>query len=159
METAAIDHGFTDRHDRPVTLRPVGPDNWREVADVAPRDDQRDFVPALAARYLLLSTLEEEWNSLGVYAADEIAGHIMWGLDDDAVWIGGMLIDAAQQSAGIGRAAMLTLIRHLTDRGDRAAIRLSYQEHNPAGKLYADLGFAPTGELDGGELIAELRLR
>lgn len=157
MDTAAIDHGQTDRNGRPVTLRPVGADNWREVADVAPRDDQREFVAALAARYLLLSTLEDDWQSLGVYAAGRIAGHVMWGLDDDAAWIGGMVIDAAHQSTGIGRAAMQTLIRHLTDRADRSAIRLSYQPPNPAGKLYTALGFIPTGESDGDELIAELR--
>lgn len=158
MNSSVIDHGHTDREGRPVTLRPVGPDNWREVADVAPRDDQREFVAALAARYLLLSTLEDDWHSLGIYAGDEIAGHVMWGVDDDATWIGGMLVDAAHQSCGIGRAAMQTLIQYLTDRSDRPAIRLSYQAHNPAAKLYTALGFIPTGETDGDELIAELRL-
>ncbi|WFE39000.1 hypothetical protein [Micromonospora sp. WMMD998] len=36
-----IDSGERDRLGRRVTLRPVSDDNWRPVADVAPRDDQR----------------------------------------------------------------------------------------------------------------------
>ncbi|NEE05057.1 GNAT family N-acetyltransferase, partial [Streptomyces sp. SID7499] len=39
-----IDHGHTDSTGRPVTLHEVDADNWRAVADSAPRDDQRDWV-------------------------------------------------------------------------------------------------------------------
>ncbi|MEV4810435.1 hypothetical protein [Micromonospora avicenniae] len=41
-----IDAGHRDRDGRAVTLRPVDDGNWRAVADVAPRDDQRDWVIA-----------------------------------------------------------------------------------------------------------------
>ena len=153
-----IDYGFTDRRGRPVRLRPVRADNWREVADVAPRDDQREFVFALAARYILVSTLGDVWHSLGVYAGDEVAGHVMWGMDEEAFWIGGLVIAAEQQSAGIGRAAMRTLIRWFTERPERDAIGLTYEPHNPARRLYDDLGFVPTGETDGDEMVAVLRL-
>jgi diamine N-acetyltransferase len=153
-----IDYGLTDRRERPVRLRPVGADNWREVADIAPRDDQREFVFALAARYILSSTLGDDWHSLGVYAGDEVVGHVMWGMDEKSFWIGGLVIAAEQQSAGIGRATMLTLIRWFTDRPERDAIGLTYEPHNPAARLYDDLGFVPTGETDGDELVAVLRL-
>ncbi|MGC4750392.1 hypothetical protein ACLQ28_32695, partial [Micromonospora sp. DT201] len=34
----------------------------------------------------------------------------MWGVDDDGShWIGGMLIDAAEQNRGVGRATVRTL--------------------------------------------------
>jgi len=49
-----------DRASRRITLREVTDDNWRAVADVAPLDEQRKYVAALAARYLLLSARDDE---------------------------------------------------------------------------------------------------
>ncbi|MEV2240528.1 GNAT family N-acetyltransferase [Micromonospora sp. NPDC049891] len=154
-----IDSGLTDRRGRRITLRPVDDDNWRAVADVAPRDDQRDWVPALAARYLLLTQRSEVWNSLAVYADDTVVGHIMWGVDeDDSRWIGGMLIDAAQQGGGVGRAVVRTLCDWLTVQGH--PVRLSYHpENTSAARLYTSLGFAPTGAWEDDELVAELTVQ
>ncbi|MFF8554408.1 GNAT family N-acetyltransferase [Streptomyces sp. NPDC015501] len=153
-----IDHGHTDRTGRPVTLHDVDADNWRAVADSAPRDDQRDWVPALAARYLLLSSREDTWNSLAVLAGEVVAGHIMWGRDEDgSYWIGGMLIDAAHQGKGIGRAAVRTLAAWLSAREDCSVVRLSYApENEAAAHLYTALGFRPTGADEDGEVVAEL---
>ncbi|MFI5485248.1 GNAT family N-acetyltransferase [Micromonospora echinaurantiaca] len=151
-----IDSGERDRAGRRVTLRPVDDDNWRAVADVAPRDDQRDWVPALAARYLLLTTRSEVWNSLAVYADETVAGHVMWGVDDDGSrWIGGMIVDAAEQGRGVGRAAVATLAGWLAAQG--GPVRLSYHPDNTdAARLYTALGFRPTGAMEDDELVAEL---
>ncbi len=47
---------------------------------------------------------EGVWNSLGVYADDVVVGRIMWGRDDDGShWLGGMVIDRAEQGRGLGR--------------------------------------------------------
>jgi diamine N-acetyltransferase len=154
-----IDYGLADRNGRRITLRDVNSDNWRDVADVAPHDDQRQFVPALAARYLLLSTLEPGWNSLAIYADENVVGHAMWAMDDDgAHWIGGALIDATHQRAGIGRAAMQTLIRWLADQPDCYVIRLSYHPDNTtAARFYESLVFRPTGDREGEEIVAGRR--
>ncbi|MGI5356670.1 GNAT family N-acetyltransferase [Streptomyces sp. CA-252508] len=153
-----IDLGLCDTAGRPVTLHGVDDDNWRAVADTAPRDDQRDHVPALAARYLLLSLREDVWHSLAVLAGDEVTGHVMWAREDDGTyWIGGMLIDAAHQGTGIGRAAVRTLAAWLTDKDDCRAVRLSYHPDNtPARALYESLGFVPTGTFEDDEIVAEL---
>lgn len=152
-----IDGGHLDRAGRRVTLRPVDDDNWRAVADVAPRDDQRRFVAALGARYLLLSTRSEVWTSLAVYADETVVGHVMWGVDDDGShWIGGMLIDAAEQSRGVGRATVQTLAAWLSARDGNPPVRLSYHPDNTqAATLYSSLNFHPTGELDDEELITQ----
>ncbi|SCF29714.1 GNAT family N-acetyltransferase [Micromonospora chokoriensis] len=154
-----INGGHLDRQGRRITLRPVDDDNWRAVADVAPRDEQRRFVAALGARYLLLSTRSEVWNSLAVYADETVVGHVMWGVDDDGShWIGGMLIDAAEQTRGVGRAAVRTLADWLSTREGNPPVRLSYHPDNTqAAALYTSLGFHPTGEVDDEELITELR--
>lgn len=154
-----IDYGRLDRNGRRITLRDVNSDNWRDVADVAPHDDQRHFVPALAARYLLLSTLESDWNSLAIYVDQDVVGHAMWAIDNDGShWIGGALIDATHQRAGIGRAAMQTLIRWLADQPECYVIRLSYHPDNTAAAhLYESLGFTPNGDWVDEEIVAERR--
>ena len=157
-----VDHGFLDATGRHVTLREVDAENWRAVADVAPGDDQRAFVAALAARYLLLSSREGVWHSLAVYADERVVGHVMWAFDDfdkkdGSYWIGGFLVDAAEQGRGIGRAMLKTMIAHLLDRPGQGAIRVSYHPDNvAAARLYASSGFALTGESEGGEIVAEL---
>ncbi|MBM7493077.1 diamine N-acetyltransferase [Micromonospora luteifusca] len=155
-----IDAGHLDRRGRRVTLRPVDDDNWRAVADVAPRDDQRRFVAALGARYLLLSSRSEVWTSLAVYADETVVGHVMWGVDDDGShWIGGMLIDAAEQKRGVGRATVRTLAAWLGAKDGNPPVRLSYHPDNlQAAALYTSLGFHPTGAMDDEELIAEQTL-
>ncbi|MEU7804330.1 GNAT family N-acetyltransferase [Micromonospora arborensis] len=155
-----IDSGHLDRRGRRVTLRPVDDDNWRAVADVAPHDDQRRFVAALGARYLLVSAHSEVWTSLAVYADETVVGHVMWGVDDDGShWIGGMLIDAAEQKRGVGRATVRTLAAWLGAKDGNPPVRLSYHPDNlQAAALYTSLGFHPTGAMDDEELIAEQTL-
>ncbi|MFJ6197181.1 GNAT family N-acetyltransferase [Micromonospora sp. NPDC092111] len=154
-----LDSGHTDRAGRRVTLRPVDDANWRDVADVAPRDDQRDRVPALAARYLVLTMRSDVWTSLAVYADQSVVGHVMWGVDDDGSrWIGGMVVDAAEQDRGIGRAAVRTLAEWLGAQDGGHPVRLSYHPDNTAAaRLYTSLGFTPTGAMEDDELVAELR--
>ncbi|WP_422752808.1 GNAT family N-acetyltransferase [Micromonospora sp. WMMD708] len=154
-----LDSGHTDRLGRRVTLRPVDDDNWRAVADLAPRDDQRGWVPALAARYLVLTSRSEVWTSLAVHADETVAGHVMWGVDDDGSrWIGGMLIDAAEQGRGVGRAAVRTLAAWLGGPDGEHPVRLSYHPDNmAAARLYTSLGFTPTGAVEDDELVVELR--
>jgi diamine N-acetyltransferase len=153
-----IDYGLLDKTGRRVTLRAVDEENWRAVADIAPRDDQRSFVAALAARYLLLSMRENVWRSLAVYADDAVVGHIMWGLDEDGThWLGGMLIDAAEQGKGLGRTVVRTITAWLAAQEACRVIRLSYHPENTAARrLYESLGFTPAGVLQDEEIVAEL---
>ena len=86
----------------------------------------------------------------------------MWGVDDDhSRWIGGLVVDAAHQRHGVGRAAVIEAIRLLIAQPDCAGIALSYHPANHAARsLYAALGFSDTGETaeDGSELVSRLRL-
>ncbi|MEW2708300.1 GNAT family N-acetyltransferase [Streptomyces koyangensis] len=156
MPHASAPPAHHDRTGRLVTLAPVTDDNWRAVADLAPHDDQRRFVAALGARYLLLSLREEVWTSLAVDAGDRTVGHLMWAYDadEDAHWIGGMLVDAAEQGRGVGRAALNVLLdRFAADPGCRE-IRLSVHPDNTAAtRLYTALGFRPTGLLEDDEVV------
>lgn len=149
----------TDRQGRVVALEEITEDNWRDVADVAPADDQRRYVAALAARYLLLSQRGGVWTSLGVRAGDDVVGHVMWAYDeeDGTHWIGGMVVAAAEQGRGVGRATMHAVIERLAALPTCREIRLSYHPDNTsAGGLYASLGFRPTGEFEDEEVVVAL---
>ncbi|GAA0586375.1 GNAT family N-acetyltransferase [Paractinoplanes ferrugineus] len=150
---------YHDRDGRDVSLAAITDDNWRAVADVAPTDEQRRFVAALGARYLLLSMRGGLWNSLAVLAGETVAGHVMWAYDDEggAHWVGGMLVDAAEQGKGIGRAAMLAVVDRLSDLPGAREIRLAYHPENiAAAKLYVSLGFQDTGEREDDDIVAAL---
>ncbi|MEU2391459.1 GNAT family N-acetyltransferase [Streptomyces sp. NPDC007369] len=151
---------ITDRQNRTVTLEDITDANWRDVADVAPADDQRRFVAALGARYLLLSMRGGLWNSLAVRAGDEVVGHVMWAYDDEdgTHWIGGMIVNEPEQGKGVGHAAVRALVQRLAALPDCREIRLSYHPDNtPAARLYTTLGFAPTGDFEDEEVVAALK--
>jgi len=153
-----IDDDRFDRRGRRVTLRSLG-DDWLAVADVTPHDQQREFVPALAARYMLVNERGSPWTSMGVYADETVAGHIMWAQDDDlSYWVGGLVIDRSQQGHGLGRAAVELLSAWFAARPDYTVSRLSYEPTNViAAGLYESLGFAPNGEWVDGEMVVEKR--
>ncbi|MFJ7910991.1 GNAT family N-acetyltransferase [Kitasatospora sp. NPDC096204] len=148
-----------DRQGRTVVLEEITEENWRDVADVAPADDQRRYVAALAARYLLLSQRGGVWTSLGVRAGEDIVGHVMWAYDDEdgTHWIGGMVVSEAEQGRGVGRATMHAVIERLSALPQCREIRLSYHPDNTsAGHLYTSLGFRPTGDHEDEEIVVAL---
>ncbi len=140
-----------------LILADVTADNWRDIADLAPRDDQRDFVPALAARYLLLGTLEDTWHNLGAFEDGTAVAHVMHAVDPDdgSRWIGGLVVDAAHQGRGVGRRVVELLLDRL--RTEPGPVRMSYHPDNEASRaLFAGLGFVETGERVDDERVMEL---
>lgn len=149
----------SSRADRPavaVALVEVDATNWQAVAEVAPRPGQERFVAPITY-YLCLGHYNQIWRSLAVVVDGKVVGHIMWAIDDadGSRWIGGVVIDAAAQGRGIGRAALLALIDRLRADPDCREVALSYNpENHVARKLYADLGFVETGEMEDDEIVA-----
>jgi diamine N-acetyltransferase len=73
------------------------------------------------------------------------------------VWIQRILIDARYQHQGYGRAAMEAVIARIQQHEGCREIGLSYHPDNTvAAHLYERLGFRPTGELRGGEIVVQL---
>jgi diamine N-acetyltransferase len=144
-----------------VRLVEVDADNWRACAALRVTGEQRRWV-ADVTYYLCLCTYGGTWHPLAIQLENDVVGFLMWGVDDDhSRWIGGLLVDAAHQRHGVGRAAVIEAIRLLIAQPDCAGIALSYQPANHAARsLYGALGFSDTGETaeDGSELVSRLRL-
>lgn len=141
-----------------VRLIEIDAGNWRQVAAVRPQPDQERFVAPISY-YLCLAHYGGEWHPLAVEASGSIVGHLMWAMDeeDGSTWLGGLVIDAARQRKGIGRAAVEAFLARFTDEGGIDAA-LSYSPDNDAARrLYASMGFVETGEMEGDEIVARLR--
>lgn len=139
-----------------VALQPVDATTWRAVADVEPTPDQARWV-APVTRYLCLCLYGGVWQPLAVLHDDEVVGFVMWALDEEegSHWIGGLVVDAARQGRGIGRATVLTVLRMFEGLDGHREAALSYAPDNDvARRLYAGLGFVETGEESEGELVA-----
>ncbi|MFI5491888.1 GNAT family N-acetyltransferase [Actinoplanes sp. NPDC051859] len=138
-----------------VDLEPVTKDTWRACVALTVLPEQREFVNDVSY-YLLLCHYGELWHPLAVTVDGEVVGFCMWAVDDDASrWIGGVVVDAARQRQGIGRALIVALRDRLAAEPGVPNVALSYQPENTAAReLYRSLGFVETGEREDDELIA-----
>jgi diamine N-acetyltransferase len=141
-----------------VSLRPVDAGSWRDVARLTVAPGQERFVAA-PTYYLALCGYGDVWQPMSVQdsASGEAVGFLMWGIDDadGSCWLGGVLVDAAHQGRGVGRAAVVEALRVLRPRVDCAGFALAYHPDNTVARsLYASLGFVETGEVDDDEVVA-----
>ncbi|MBY5163504.1 GNAT family N-acetyltransferase [Salsipaludibacter albus] len=138
-----------------VDLVEVTDRNWRDVADVAPRSHQQQFVFPSAARYLLLAD-RSEWHSLGIVFEGHVVGHVMYATEamddpaDDVDWIGGLVIDRRHQGRGFGSAAARALLDRLVDREVRLTV---HPDNHTAQRMWRSLDFHPTDERDDEEVV------
>lgn len=70
------------------------------------------------------------------------------------------MIDRRHQGRGLGERALQVLIDHVKTRPGAQALTLSYVPGQPASerlaRFYGRFGFAPTGEIDEGEVVMKL---
>ena len=106
--------------------------------------------------YLSLAHYGGEWHPLAIETDGVIIGHVMWAEDDSdgSVWLGGLVIDGSAQRKGYGRAAVQAFLDRFSEDG-RVNAALSYSPDNTVvRRLYADMGFVETGELEDDEVVA-----
>ena len=109
----------------------------------------------------------------GIYDDDKPVGFLMIGFDVDDYWIDApaiakgnynlwrLMIDKAYQNSGFGKEAVQLALDFIKSFpcGEAEYCWLSYEPENTvACQLYLSYGFKETGEMDGGELIAKLKL-
>ncbi len=143
-----------------VSVAPVDASNWRDCAALDVEGSQHEFV-APVTRYLALCAYDDgPWHALGIATEGTVVGFAMEAVDpaDDTYWIGGLLIDAAHQHRGLGRATVEALLRRARS-GSHAGAALSYEPANTVARtLYASLGFVESGETEGQEVVARRSL-
>ena len=109
----------------------------------------------------------------GIYDGDTPVGFLMIGYDTDDYWddapaiakgnynLWRLMIDQAYQGKGYGKEAVKLALGYIKTFpcGVADYCWLSYEPENQvAAKLYRSFGFEETGDMDGEELIAVLKL-
>ena len=141
-----------------VSLRPVTRENVRACINLKVEPGQENFVAP--NDYSIAEALAEpDLSPLAICDGDAVVGFAMYGQDPDTDrwWIIRFMIDADHQGKGIGTAALRALVELIAERHGCAELFLSYVPGNAvAERLYARVGFVPTGELEGDEIVARL---
>lgn len=150
-----------------VTLREITAETVRAITRLAVGPDQTRFVATNAESLAQALFAPEAWYR-AIYLDHEPVGFVM--LADDSlrqptpekpeVWIWRFMVDARHQRQGIGRAALRRVIAHVRSKAVFDRLHLSYVpgEGSPE-PLYRSLGFAPTGQVEEGEVVMALDLR
>ncbi|TNE85584.1 MAG: GNAT family N-acetyltransferase [Deltaproteobacteria bacterium] len=142
-----------------VTLRELTKDNYREVLKLEPAPDQQRFVARNVWSIADATFHGKAWYR-GIYADDTPVGFAMLHTDPggEGYWVWRLMIAGDRQGHGYGREAVRLLVAQVRAWGAEE-LKLSYVpgEGSPEG-FYRSLGFAPTGEVEEGEIVLRLAL-
>ena len=160
-----------------LRLEKVNGKNVWELLKLRVSDDQRGFVASndtsIIEAYTAITGNGYAFP-FGIYDEDTPVGFLMIGFDVDDYWddapaiakgnynLWRLMIDKAYQKRGYGKEAVRLALDFIESFpcGKADYCWLSYEPENEvARQLYRSFGFAETGEMDGEEVIAVLRLK
>ena len=146
-----------------VALVPIDADNVGLVFDLEVAPEQRRFVatnPWSLAQ--ALANHPVAWPR-AIVADGEVAGFLMLEIDPDEkdgrpFWLWRLMVGDGLQRRGIGSAALALAIEEVRGRGGSELYTSWVEGEGSPEPFYRKLGFAPTGEIDDGEIVARLIL-
>jgi diamine N-acetyltransferase len=146
--------------DSMVTLREITAETVRAICELRVREDQQRFVAPNAVSIAQAHFAPEAWFR-AIYAGDTPVGFAMISDKPEVpeYFLWRFMIDQRWQHLGYGRRAIDLLVTHVRTRPGATAFLTSVVpgEGSPQ-PFYEKLGFAPTGEIDGGEVVLRLEL-
>ncbi|MGP4114947.1 GNAT family N-acetyltransferase [Streptomyces sp. 4N509B] len=158
--------GETTREERGRSprLEAVTPGNVAEACRLSVRPDQQNLVAPVAWSLAEAYTSPAvAWPRL-VYDGERLVGFVMGAFDPDnevaafrcGIWR--LNVAAGEQGRGYGRFAVEQVCVEARRRGQRRVTVLWVPRDGGAEGFYRALGFRPTGEVIGGEVVGELLL-
>ena len=159
-----------------LRLEKVNGKNVWDILKLTVEEDQKNYVAnndiSIIEAYTAI-TANGYAFPFGIYENETPVGFLMIGFDIDDYWddapsiakgnynLWRLMIDKAYQRRGFGREAVQLALDFIKSFpcGKAEYCWLSYEPENEAARqLYRSFGFSETGEVDGEELIAVLRL-
>lgn len=159
-----------------LRLEKVNGKNVWDILKLRVAENQRHFVSAndrsIIEAYITL-TAKGQVFPFGIYEDETPVGFLMIGFGTDDDWddapavaadnynLWRLMIDERYQKKGYGREAVRLALEFIktVPCGKAEYCWLSYESENEvAGRLYRSFGFVETGEMDGNEVIAVLKL-
>ncbi|MGM9662926.1 MAG: GNAT family N-acetyltransferase [Oscillospiraceae bacterium] len=146
-----------------ISLKPINEDNFLDAFGLKLGEGQDRYVShpirSLAQAYVYRT----QCQPFGIYDGEVMVGYVMVIYDYDVreydVWH--MMIDAAQQGKGYGRAALGLVLEYIRQKpfGDSGRVALTCNKDNAGAlALYQSMGFALTGNHDDDEVELALTL-
>ncbi len=159
-----------------LRLEKVAGKNVWDLLKLSVSEDQKNFVAgndiSLIEAYTAV-TANGHAFPFGIYDGETPVGFLMIGYDTDDDWTDApaaakdsynlwrLMIDQRYQGRGFGREAVRLALEFIKTFpcGKAEYCWLSYEPENTAARrLYHSFGFRETGEMDGEEIIAVLKL-
>lgn len=159
-----------------IHLDRVNGDTIWDILKLTVADHQKNFVAdndvSIIEAYIAITSNGYAFP-FGIFEDDTPVGFVMIGYDKDEYWkdapaiadgnynLWRLMIDKAHQNKGYGRQAVELALRFIRTFpcGKADFCWLSYEPENTVAKsLYASFGFVETGDKDGEEQIAVLKL-
>ena len=160
-----------------IRLEEINGKNVWDILKLKVGESQKEFVASndvsIIEAYIAV-THHGKAFPFGIYDGDTPVGFCMIGFGADDDWedapavakdnynLWRFMIDERYQGKGCGRAAMELILDYIGSEpcGPAECCWLSYEPENERAKaLYASFGFRETGEFDGEEAIAVLKLQ
>lgn len=164
--TRADWEAWRDRpRDRPesVELVEVAAANFTEVYALATHKTQESFVAPVAkslSQALIAHTFEvptEPWLR-AIYADETAVGFVMVNVADPEPFLWRLLIDRLHQRRGVASMALDLVEDEMRSLGHTAWKTSWVPGRGSPEPFYLGLGFEPTGEVEGDEVVARKRL-
>jgi diamine N-acetyltransferase len=146
--------------DSGVTLREITAETVRTICGLRVREDQQGFVAPNAVSIAQAHFAPEAWFR-AIYADDVPVGFAMLSDKPEVpeYFLWRFMIDRRFQHLGFGRRAIDLLVAHVRMRpGATAFFTSAVPGEGSPQPFYEKLGFAPTGEIDDGEVVLRLEL-
>jgi acetylornithine deacetylase len=149
-----------DRTQPAVSLREVTRATVRTVCALALAPGQERFVAPNAVSIAEAYFEPKAWIR-AIYAGDEPVGFLMLyddpGSAEYILWR--LMVAGSHQGKGYGRRAVELVIDHVRGRPGATELKLSVVPGDgSAFEFYRGMGFEPTGEMDGNEIVLRLPL-
>ena len=159
-----------------LRLENVNGKNVWELLKLTVSESQRNYVATNAISIIEAYTAISGNGyafPFGIYNGDTPVGFLMIGFDVDDDWVDApdiakgnynlwrLMIDKDYQNRGFGRKAVQLALDYIKTFpcGEAEYCWLSYEPENKAARqLYRSFGFEETGDMDGEEVIAVLKL-
>ncbi len=147
-----------------IELKAINHTNTDAVVALEVSDSQKQYIDSNKASLEAAAENKNVARPFAIYADDKLVGFTMFAFDvayhdpNDRYWLWRFMIDKNLQGRGYGSPALEKLIEYFKNNG-ADHIRLSTKDTNTVAlSLYHKYQFKETGEMNGEEMILELKL-
>ena len=147
-----------------IELVDLTEDNIKQCLELKVARNQMQYIASNEASWETAKENEKVARPFAICCDGNMVGFAMFAFDeeyenpDDRFWLWRFMIDEKHQGNGYGTAALQVIIQYFREHG-ASNIRLSTKETNTTAlSVYRKAGFRDTGEMNGEEIVLELRL-